>query len=172
MKFSIRLKVLGRALKLCVLSWVVAREMAILVSAEDLHLSGFCGHTSIGWVLWILSGGVSLDDMLDIIRLCRLAAILLCLELYCVGFAVNRRIVAFKILSGAILRVVIRWTCCAQTWALIWNLITTLDSRNSCVRICYLTGAWGGSLLGVLGSVLTVRTSADRWLLLEQWLSY
>lgn len=73
--------------------------MAILISAEDLHLSGLCGYASIGGVLRILSGCVTLDDILDVVRGCRLAAILLSLELYDVGFAVNCRIVAFKVFS-------------------------------------------------------------------------
>jgi hypothetical protein len=92
MKFPIRLQVLGGALEFCVLSWVVAWKVTILVGAENLHLSSLCGHASIGWVLRILS---TLNDILDVILWCRLAAILLCLELHCVGLAVHSGIVTF-----------------------------------------------------------------------------
>jgi hypothetical protein len=46
-KFPIGLQVLRGALELGILGRVVAREVAVLVIAEYLHLPCLCGHTSI-----------------------------------------------------------------------------------------------------------------------------
>lgn len=45
---------LVRAHKLCILSWVIATKMTILICTEYLHLTSFCSHTTIcGIMRWI-----------------------------------------------------------------------------------------------------------------------